>query len=312
MKKPKHNNANLVFSTSNKKIYQNKNGLGSYKDSKTRKLFEDIEKDSDIEKVKKKLSEDSSFEKQMLNLKLENQADEFEIVSLDNRLLEMCDNSRSEDIMDFVRQETKEGNVFDISSWKTVFNTFKDNVTNVFVFKEFADVCKEMGFTKREDDFSYEEVIDETCDRFNASELEVAFFRGQVCPYEKVLDKTVQKADLPVITNLMKDISINNYEPNVRSKFQEIVARAGVLKMDESTNLACADFVLELDKANMAIGTKYEKVVTQFFKNAIKENDDLALCRVESIMYKLKTRKEIEKDQKETKQINASQRVRGK
>lgn len=325
--------ANTVRSTSNR---ANQSGI-SYADAKLQRLIEELaDKFNDATTLdnpggkffytgdndKDRWIDENNAEKLILNEKIkENEA--IHITPSEN-LEMMCGKSKASDILEYIIECTKDGeNPFSVRDYEMVFETFKSMIPtpNAHEFKQLAVIVAEQGYTKEKDGFSFEPILDETCERFNASELEEAFFRHgpedvfikmTPSPYDKILKKTAEKADLPVLTQLLVDLRVDTkFSNNSRQKYQNKVASMGAIKMKSANNKDCTEFIVELDKAKLT--TEYSGPVVEFIKKAINENDSAALSKLDNVVDQFvaaaKSKEERAREERETIEAQAPQRT---
>jgi len=250
--------------------------------------------------------DENNAEKEVLNEKLkENVA---VAITPSENLEMMCGKSKASDILQFLFENTKDGdNPFSVRDFEMVFDTFKTMVPtpNANEFKQLAVIVADQGYTK-EDGFYYEPILDETCERFSAGELEEAFFRHgpedvflkiTPSPYDKILKKTAEKADLPVLTQLLVDLRVDTkFSNSSRQQYQNKVASVGAVKMKSASNKDCTEFIVELDRAKLT--TTYSGPVKEFIKKAITEKDMEALSALDNVVNKFVAQADKAKSEK--------------
>lgn len=185
----------------------------------------------------------------------------------------MCENASIDEILAFVELNCGEKDFFSLDSWRQVFDTLEEKNANVAQYKRFFDVCSRFDFEKN-DTFMPEHVEDAICEKFDAGELEKTFFRNEPCKNEKIFQTTVKKADLPILTQLLIDVSINDYDLSTKTKYATRISKAGVEKFPSASNDNVAKFVLEMNKLKLATSDEFEAPVKATIKKMMKENDD--------------------------------------
>ena len=185
----------------------------------------------------------------------------------------MCENASIDEILAFVELNCGEKDFFSLDSWRQVFDTLEEKNANAAQYKCFFDVCSKFDFEKN-DTFMPEHVEDAICEKFDAGELEKTFFRNEPCKNEKIFQTTVKKADLPILTQLLIDVSINDYDLSTKTKYATSISKAGVEKFPSASNDNVAKFVLEMHKLKLATSDEFEAPVKATIKKMMKENDD--------------------------------------